>query len=213
MKNYFILIIVCITLFKNIYSQKTDIFFDKSPKKYKIKRSIILDINKRGKHLGNELYPVEILRISYKNKRDKQSLFIYQERKRGELGKKASYHREILFRNDTMYIVSLDGLLVPHFIFNEASINDTLYIQNSFFSLNNHIVFLERISYYSDLDDFVYVFNLERGYFTEISGIVDKGWVSSIDYVYINKIAISKKYGFIWIRYRFLGRDAEIWYQ
>jgi len=206
MKRIFLFLIFYFIAFNFSYAQKS-LFFEKSPKKYKIKRYITTEPN-------NKINKTKLINIvCFFKSNQKQINLCFGKCKTKNLFKCNSNNFSTMeFLNDTLFITFHD-VKEPLFIFKKENIGDTSFLKNVFFPISNHFIFLEDIQYYSDLDDEVYIFNLNR--VSEIQEIEKNKLykTTSIDYYYFEKIAISKKYGFVWIRYSYLGANIEIWYR
>jgi hypothetical protein len=179
-----------------ILCQSDLITFDKSQKEYKIKD--YLYGNKPEQVKNNDI-------INHYIKFDKKPI-ISNNIKTYSLyfnNKKHPYY--INFSNDTIYIGNT--IEKPIFILNENAIGDTIFI-NSF--LHNHFTCLVKKYYYSAINDDVYVFKLwyDRNPYKKETFL----YSSSEDDLTYNYIAISKKYGFVWINYNYHRIEVELRY-
>jgi len=200
----FLLILIC----RFSAFGQNDKFFEKSPKKYKAKRVISSD-------------PVESIPKSFvlnvyfmndkKNNLMKLSFGMYKDLRIKSI---KDFSREIIFQNDTMY-VKYNNLKDPVFVFKKQAIGDTLTTQKGHSIFSNHKISLEKIKFIKGINDEIYVFNLKRQSDDVVMNVKGNKIIktSSRDYIHLQNIAISKKYGFIWVKYVFVGSNIEIWFK
>lgn len=200
----FVLILIC----RCFTFAQNDKFFEKSPVIYKVKRQITSKPN-------DSIHPILIMKIYFNHNKRKDimslSMGTYKNLKRRT---SKYFSREVIFQSDTMFIKH-NNLKDPVFVFKKQAIGDTLTTQKGHSIFSNHKINLEKIEFIKGINDEIYVFNLERQSDNVVMNVKGEEIIKTTthDYIYLQKIAISKKYGFVWINYKFLSYDIELWFK
>jgi len=181
---------------------KNDEFFNKSPKKYKIKNYLYADdlhwnlIKIDFEIVFNDHYLIhngkKLYSISFGNKQALDYLS---------------------YSDDTIYYFpdykKNSFTQSPLFILNNQAINDTIYVK-TFGVLQNQNIVLSKKYYYSSIKDTVYCFKV----FDKPRVIKQYPYVtSSYDPYNFSEIIISRKYGFISLKYSRFECFFEIRYR
>lgn len=204
----FIFVLMLFVICKSFVFAQNDKFFDKSPLIYKVKRQIALKPN-------DSIHPILIMKIYFNHNKRKNIMSLSMGmHKNLRYRTSKDFSREIIFQNDTMYIKH-ESIKDPVFVFKKQAIGDTLTTQKGHSIFSNHKISLEKIVFIKGINDEVYVFNLERQSDDVVMNVKGNKIIktSSRDYIHLQNIAISKKYGFIWVNYKFLSYDIELWFK
>lgn len=180
------ILIYFVFIVTSIYSQN-DIYFKKSPQRY-FPKNFIYELTDCTK-------PVIDFQVYFK-KENNQYLLSF-----GCINKICNNY--ICFNTDTIFYFDLENKKKPMFILKEN--NDTIKIQK-FGSLIMHRILYEKKFYFSEIKDTVFCYKL---WYENHSNLTSS---EEDNYYYFKNIGISKKYGFVWIRYVYHNNEIEVRY-
>ncbi|OQA01148.1 MAG: hypothetical protein BWY70_00474 [Bacteroidetes bacterium ADurb.Bin408] len=201
MKNNILFCFFFIFFSAFIYSQEiTPVTFENSPKNYKAKRFVC---SKRSFEMYEKTkdevkYPIKYTKGKKNNGLNYLSLGCFISR---------GCFEPVKFSGDTILYFDSENEIKPLFILNEKA--DTIYIYK-FGCIETRLIIFEKKYYYSEIKDEVYVFKLK--YVSNYYNL--KSYVEgTTNCEGINRIGISKKYGFIWININTIRGEQEIWFK
>jgi hypothetical protein len=174
-------------------SAQTELF-SKCPKKAKVKSYIITATKEKSKMLNDITFNIEFK----KSKIEKERVYYIS------FGSFRTSFEQVKFHTDSiLYYDEFQKKFMLLFVLNKNSIGDTVRI-NNFGMIKNHSSTLEGVYYYSNIGDSVYSYNLKR-----LDNIVVNGKTVTTtaieEYYFFHKIGISKKHGFVWVKYELFG--------
>mgnify|MGYP007068289788 CR=1 FL=1 len=182
----------------SIYGQR-QYLFNKAPKHYKI-REYLID----GEYDYTDIpikieFNIWIKRIKCVNKGDIYVSFGCNNCKCFE---------KLQIKEDTVFHFSDSNNKVPLFILSDSLNKDTIHVSN-FGTLTNSDIVFNKKTFSSKIKDTIYVFSI-MNHKNALSGNIRIVSSDSGNKFYFSEIAISKKYGFVWIKYKYHGVKYEI---
>lgn len=196
MKFHLICIVVLFCLPFHIKGQN---LFEKSPKNYKYKNYVYNDFK-------NEMTVVDF-RITYKKSTRNSNACKPDSLSFG--CPKINCFEPISFSHDTIYYYP-EQKKKPLFVLNEKAKQDTIHVV-SFCSIKNHDILFEKKYFYSSIRDTIFVFKLWKS----------QNWPQEYTFIHssesqdnycFNSVALSKRFGFVWIKYNDHNVELEIRY-